>query len=219
MEVRNENISQQLINRVVNKLSGVKPFIEIMDFDKDTEIINYYDSVYEKSSIMVSVEDMEYNLDNYNLIIYLLDQIILDLTCNVETKNYYCIKETLEDDIWKVVNKLEKVKWYASYDTHLEYLSMIDPDNKIQDWTHLEINGKRIHSMESSFPTSVIFGCEHPIIVNPKQLTIKRIEEINKYQLLIPYYYVKDFYAIRLITDERKRKVFLRKRKIDKLKF
>jgi len=224
MEVRNENITKQLITRIINKLSGVKPFIKIMNFDKSnttTNIINYKDDKkieYQCSSISVSVNDMEHNLDNYSLIVYLLDQIILDLTNNIETKSYYCIKETIYEDIWEIIEKLENVEWYASYDTHLEYLSMIDPDNKIHNWTTLEINGKEIKSLDTSFPKSVIFGSEYPIIINSEQLSVETYEDINKSVIRIPYYYVDDYYAIRLITDERKRKVFLRKKKIDKLK-
>ena len=222
MGVRNDNITKQLITRIVNKLSGVKPFIKIMSFDESdtlTKILNYTDEKtieYQCSNISVSVNDMEHNMDNYNLVVHLLDQIMLDLTCNVETKNYFCIRETIEEDIWKIVDKLEYVNWYASYDTHLEYLSMIDPDNKIRDWTHLEINGKEIVSLEVSFPKSVIFGSEYPIIINPEQLSVENVGQILI--IKIPYYYVDDFHAIRLITDEGKRKVFLRSKKINKLK-
>ncbi len=205
MGVRNENIIKQLTTRIINKLSGVKPLIKVEEF-------NDINPLYQESFISISIDTMEHGLDSYGLVLYLLDQIILDLTCKVKTKNYYCIKESVEDDIWEVVEKLKDVKWYASYQTHLEYLEMIDADSKMDDWTKLKINGKKINTLESTFPRSVIFGTEYPLLINPKKLICD--DNIIK----IPYHYVDDFHAIRLITDDRKRLIFLRKRKISKLR-
>jgi len=216
----NENISIQLTNRIINKLSGVKPFIKIVDFGINNTssykiVENNNQVIYEQSIISVSVEDMEYNLDNYNLIIHLLDKIMLELTVNVETKNYYFIDDTIEEDIIEVMNKLEKVTWFMTYETHLELLSMLKYDGK--DWTDFQINGRKIHTMESSFPKSLIFGCEHPVIINPKLLKTELFDN-NKSVIRIPFFYTKDFYAMRLISDEEKRKVVLRNKKIKKLR-
>ena len=215
----NENISNQLITRIINKLSGVKPFIKMINFDTNEQssykiIENDNQVIYEQSIISVSVEDLEFNLDNYNLVIHLLDKIMLDLTINVITKNYYFIDETIEEDIISVMDKLEKVTWFMTYETHLELLSMLKYEGK--DWTDFQINGRKIHTMESSFPKSLIFGCEHPVIINPKHLKCDKYDNISV--IRIPYYYVKDFYAMRLISDEHKKKLFLRNKKIKKLR-
>ena len=219
----NENISIQLINRIINKLSGVKPFIKMVEFDNygQESFMMYENNTeirYECSSISVSVKEMEYNLDNYNLVIYLLDQLMLNLTMNVETKNYYFINDTIEEDMIDVMNKTEKVTWFMTYETHLELITMLDPEEKIVNWTDFNINGRKIHTIESSFPKSLIFGCEYPIIINPKQLKVISIDNIDSAVIQIPFFYVKDFYAMRLISDEHKKKLFLRHKKIKKLK-
>ena len=216
----NENISNQLITRIINKLSGVKPFIKMINFDTNEQssykiIENDNQVIYEQSIISVSVEDLEFNLDNYNLVIHLLDKIMLDLTINVITKNYYFIDETIEEDIISVMDKLEKVTWFMTYETHLELLSMLNYEG--QNWTDFQINGRKIHTMESSFPKSLIFGCEHPVIINPKHLKSELFDD-HRSIIKIPYFYVKDFYAMRLISDEHKKKLFLRHKKIKKLK-
>jgi len=216
----NKNIVNQLISRIINKLSGIKPFINIIEFDDSYQksVIVYENNTqvkYESSVISISVEDLEYNLDNYNLIIHILNKIMLDLTMNVVTKNYYFIDETIEEDIANVMDKLEKVTWFMTYETHLELLEMLKYEGK--NWTDFQINGKKIHTMESSFPKSLIFGCEHPVIINPKHLKSELFDGDGSV-IKIPYYYVKDFYAMRLISDEEKRKVVLRNKKIKKLK-
>ena len=216
----NKNIVNQLISRIINKLSGIKPFINIIEFDDSYQksVIVYENNTqvkYESSVISISVEDLEYNLDNYNLIIHILNKIMLDLTMNVVTKNYYFIDETIEEDIANVMDKLEKITWFMTYETHLELLEMLKYEGK--NWTDFQINGKKIHTMESSFPKSLIFGCEHPVIINPKHLKSELFDGDGSV-IKIPYYYVKDFYAMRLISDEEKRKVVLRNKKIKKLK-
>jgi len=216
----NKNIVNQLISRIINKLSGIKPFINIIEFDDSYQksVIVYENNTqvkYESSVISISVEDLEYNLDNYNLIIHILNKIMLDLTMNVVTKNYYFIDETIEEDIANVMDKLEKVTWFMTYETHLELLEMLKYEGK--NWTDFQINGKKIHTMESSFPKSLIFGCEHPVIINPKHLKSELFDG-DRSVIKIPYYYVKDFYAMRLISDEEKRKVVLRNKKIKKLR-
>ena len=210
----NENISNQLIKRIINKLSGSKPFINMVEFNSDENELMGYDH----SEIEVSVKDMEYNLDNYNLIIHLLDLIMLELTSNVETKNYYFIDDTIEEDIIDVMNKLDKVKWFMTYETHMELISMLDPEQQNDNWTDFRINGRKIYTIETSFPKSLIFGCEYPIIINPRQIKSELLEDINTSIIRIPFYYVKDFYAMRLISDERKKKMFLRHKKIKKLR-
>ena len=221
----NENISNQLINRIINKLSGVKPFINMVDFNTygennssfmmcegDTEVR------YECSTISVSVKDLEFNLDNYNLVIHLLDKIMLELTVNIETKNHYFIDDTIEEDIIDVMNKLDKVKWFMTYETHMELIDMLKPDTIGDNWTDFRINGKKIYTIETSFPKSLIFGSEHPLIINPKLLKSELFDDINTTVIRIPFFYTKDFYAMRLISDEDKKKLFLRNKKIKKLK-
>ena len=216
----NENISKQLIKRIINKLSGVKPFIEMVEFNENenTSFLmteNNNQIRYECSNIQVSVKDLEFNLDNYNLVIHLLDKIVLDLTTNVETKNYYFIDDTIEEDIINVMNKTKKVNWFMTYETHLELLEMLKYEG--ENWTDFRIKGKKIHTIETSFPKSLIFGSEHPVIINPKQIKSELLDDINTYIIRIPYYYVKNFYAMRLISDEHKKKLFLRHKKIKKL--
>jgi len=222
----NENISKQLINRIVNKLSGIKPFLNVVEFDDfndNPEIFTVnYDKInkitYHRGVISVSVKELEQDLDNYNLVIHLLDKIMLELTINVTTKNYYFINDTIEEDMIEVMNKLEKVKWFMTYETHLELLSMLDPNGQMDNWTNFEINGRKIHTMESSFPKSLIFGSEYPVIINPKLLISETFEELNVSVIRVPFYYTKDFYAMRLITDETQKKLFLRQKKIKKLR-
>jgi hypothetical protein len=214
-----DNISKQLINRIINKLSGVKPFIKIVSMVDNISLISENKNIkFKKSNISISVNEMEFELDNYNLVIYLLDQIILDLTCNVNIKNYYVIHEDIEEDISKIIDKLPNVEWYISYDTHLEYLEMVDPIYSQTEMLSLIINNKKINTIESSFPKSVIFGSEYPVILNIDLLTVNEIKDQNLKMINIPYYYVDDYHAIRLITNENKRKIILRSKKMKKLK-
>ena len=222
----NENISKQLINRIVNKLSGIKPFLNVVEFDDFNDNPEIFTVNYEKINkvayhrgvISVSVKELEQDLDNYNLVIHLLDKIMLELTINVTTKNYYFINDTIEEDMIEVMEKLDKVKWFMTYETHLELLSMIDPNGLMDNWTNFNLNDRKINTIESSFPKSLIFGSEHPIIINPKLLITETIEELNVSVIRIPFYYTKDFYAMRLITDETQKKLFLRQKKIKKLR-
>jgi len=221
----NENVSNQLITRIINKLSGVKPFINMVDFnnygEENSSVMMYEgDSQvkYECSTISVSVKDLEFNLDNYNLVIHLLDKIMLELTMNIESKNYYLIEETIEEDIIKVMNKLDKVTWFMTFDTHLELLTMLDPNDKLDNWRDFRINGKKINTMESSFPKSLIFGSEHPIIINPELLKSELFDDINTTVIRIPFFYTNDFYAMKLISDEQQKKIILRNKKIKKIR-
>jgi len=203
----NENISKQLISRIITKLSGIKPFIEIRDFNKEL------DTKYDGTIISLSIPNIEYDLDNYNLVTHLLDNIILSLTENVKTHNYYFIDETMEEDIGNIVGKLTDVNWYVTFDTQMELLQLVDPLEKIYNWIDLKINDKKINTIQSTFPKSVIFGSMYPIIIDPKELNVNGETIIE-----IPFYYVDDFHAMRLITDERKKKVFLRHKKIKRLR-
>lgn len=216
-----------LINKIYNRLSSVKPFIQLRSLNDDYHSIkmisNQKEITYHKSSINVMINKLYKDIDNYQLITYILDQIILSLTSNVKTKNFYFIDETIHEDIFYVLNneKYSDVEWYVSMDTHINSSELVKGFQLDDDWTNLTINGKKINVLESSFPKDIIFGSKYSIIIpsNIDLFNTKILKEIEETQILtIPYYYIDDFYAIRLINDEYKKRMYLRNRKLNRIK-
>lgn len=216
----NENIIKQLKSRIITKLSGIKPFIEICNFGDSKLPLKIYnnDIEYERGNISISIQEITHELDNYHLVTYLLDSIILELTMCVTTKNHYISKDTLSD-ITSVIYEQDNINWFMTHSTQMEYLELMDLKTGNGDWSKFVINNKRINLIESTFPKSVIFGSEYPLLIDPNTLNVNLYDDENISIINIPYYYIDDFHAVRLITDENQRKMFLRNKKIKKLGF
>lgn len=220
-------IEQQLINLIKNKLDGLSPFLTIKNniknskiytiennnaliINDDIDISNVYNKVieYEKSSVIFHFNDYT----TYNITPMILNAIILNLTMLINTKNHYIIRDNIEEEIQKIIKYNDNINWFDTYETRIEFLSLYDSNNKIKDWSKLNLCGKEIYPLESDFPKSVIIGTPHSLLVNTNEINI--IREDNKITVNLPYYYIDDFHAIRIISDESKRLIYLRNKKI-----
>jgi hypothetical protein len=219
---------EYLINKILRRIENNKGFIEIKDYPNYNNLHekqDFYSEIevikYNKSNIILNIHKMEHSIGDYDLNYYILDNIILEVSEKIKTKNYYFVEETMYDNLCDIMIKKELigVNWFVTMDTHM---ILTEITNKIykNEWTNLEIGDNKINTLECNFPKDVIFGTKYPIIINKTEIyevaendNMDTINGIN-----IPFHYIDDFYAIRMITDEKKKKLFLRDIKIRKLR-
>jgi len=108
-------------------------------------------------------------------------------------------------------------------DTHMLFTEMTKNFYTNGEWTKLTIGNKLINTLECSFPKDIIFGTNYPIIINKNEVYQTHnnenvVRDIGANSIKITFYYIDEFYAIRMITDEKQKKLFLRKRKLKNLK-
>jgi len=210
-----------LIVKILRRLSQTKNFLDVRDFHVVNNMISKKSigdklerKEYKKVEISLDRYTIEHDIDDYNLLYHIFDKILLELTMNVKTKNFYFIQETIEEDLLDIIANpiLQDTNWYITMETHLKFTEMMMNFYTEGEWTKLTIGDKKINTLESSFPKNIIFGTNYPIIINRNE-----VYQDSK-TIKIIFYYIDEFYAIRMITDEKQKKLFLRKRKLKQLK-
>lgn len=224
------NGSNYLINKILrvldnNNLTIVgninQPNIFIDEKIQDNIIRKHYS----KAVISLDYYTLTHIIDNYTFLPYILDKILLELTSNISTKNHYFTKETINEDLQNIINnpQLKNINWYVTLDTHLAITSITGKfsTNDNNNNTVLKIDDKEIKILDSSFPNGAILGTSYPILINNNEVfesyDTSSTSALQSYNINLTFYYINEFHAIKMITDEKQKKIFLRQRKLKKL--